>query len=149
MYRNSDRSSLVGNRTGDRLTDPPGCIGRKLKAFGVVKFFNSFDQTHVAFLNQIQKQHAAADIFFGNRNDQTQIGRNQNAFSLFITGLNPPGNFRLIFRIQQRYPSDFLQIHLDWVIDPYIRRTAVSFAEVDWNFNVFNFRIEILAGIFR
>ena len=36
---------LIGDRTGDGLTDPPGRIGRKLIAFAVIKFLNRLDQT--------------------------------------------------------------------------------------------------------
>ena len=62
MHRNTNRARLVGNSTGNCLTNPPGCIGTKLKAFIIVKLFNSLNQTQVALLNQIQEKHATAHI---------------------------------------------------------------------------------------
>ena len=73
-------------------------------------------------LDKVKEQHASADIFFRNRNDQTQIGRNQLAFCFFIAFLDSSGDFRFLGRIKQLHPPDFFQIHLDRVIDLGMRR---------------------------
>ena len=66
MYRNTDCTRLVCNRTGNSLTNPPGSIGTELKALVVVKFIYSLNQAQVALLNQIQKQHATTNITLSN-----------------------------------------------------------------------------------
>ncbi len=71
MYRNTDRSGLVCDGSGDGLTDPPCGIGRKLESLAVVKLLNCLDQAQVAFLDQVKEEHASADISFGNTDDQT------------------------------------------------------------------------------
>ena len=77
VYRNTDRTRLIRNRTGDRLTDPPRCVGRELKALGAVELLNCLDQTEVALLDQIEKQHAAADIALCDRDNQSQVRLSQ------------------------------------------------------------------------
>ena len=58
MNRNTDRSRLVCDSSCDSLTNPPCCIGRKFISLAVVKFFHSFDQTKVTFLDQIKEKSA-------------------------------------------------------------------------------------------
>ena len=74
MHGNADGAGLVCNGAGDGLANPPGGIGGEFVAAAVFKFFHRFHQAHVAFLNQIQEGEAAVGIFFGNGNDQAQIG---------------------------------------------------------------------------
>ena len=64
---------LVGDGARNGLADPPGGVGGKFVALAVVKLFHGLDQPQVAFLNQIQEQHAAAHIALGNGDDQAQI----------------------------------------------------------------------------
>ena len=77
MYRNADGAGLVGNGAGDCLTDPPGGISRELVSLGIVELLYSLDKAQIALLDQIQKQHAAAGIAFGDGNNQTKIGLSQ------------------------------------------------------------------------
>ena len=82
MDRDADRPCLVGNGTGNRLTDPPCGVGTEFKAFIIIELFNCFDQAQIPFLDQIQEQHAAAHIPFGNAYHQTQVRLRQAAFCL-------------------------------------------------------------------
>ena len=66
MHRNADGARLIGNRTCDRLTDPPGGIGGKLIAAAIFKFIHRFHQANVAFLNQIKELQTAVGVFFGD-----------------------------------------------------------------------------------
>ena len=88
MNRQANRSCLVSNRTGNRLADPPCCIGAELESLIRIKLISSLHQTDIAFLDQIQKLHAAANIFLGNRNNQTQVRRNKQLLRFFITLLH-------------------------------------------------------------
>ena len=71
MYRDTDGTRLIRDRTGDRLTDPPGCIGGELVTTTVFKLINRFHQTDVTFLNQIQELQATVGVFFSDRDNQT------------------------------------------------------------------------------
>src|SRR6266487_4621936 len=51
--RHSDRPSLVGERAGDRLTNPPGRVGRELVAAAPVELLDGADEAEGAFLDQI------------------------------------------------------------------------------------------------
>ena len=74
VYRNTDGTRLVCNRTGDCLTNPPGCVGRELKALGVVELLNRLDQTQITLLNQVQEEHAAANVTLCDGYNQSQVG---------------------------------------------------------------------------
>ena len=71
VNRNTNRSCLIGNGSCDSLTDPPGCIRRKLEALAEVEFLYCLDQTKVSLLNQVKEQHAAADVTLCNRDHQS------------------------------------------------------------------------------
>ena len=73
MHRNTDGARLVCDRAGDRLTDPPGCVGGKLIAAAVFKLINRFHQTDVAFLDQVEELQTAVGVFLGDRDNQTQV----------------------------------------------------------------------------
>src|SRR6266511_3081759 len=49
----TDRPSLVGQRAGDRLADPPCRVGRKLVAHAVVELLHCPDQPEVSLLDQL------------------------------------------------------------------------------------------------
>ncbi len=75
VHRDTDRAGLVGDRPGDRLTDPPGRVGRELEATTVFILVHRPHQSRVALLDQIQKAQAAVAVFLGDRHDQSQVGR--------------------------------------------------------------------------
>ena len=108
MDRDTDRSRLIRNRSRNRLTNPPGRIGRKLVALAVIKFFNRFDQTQVAFLNQIQEQHTTAHITLCNADNQTQVGLRQTLFGFLIAVFHSFCKLDFLFCRQKRNLTDFL-----------------------------------------
>ena len=74
MHRNTNGAGLVGDGTGDGLTNPPGSIGGKLVAPAILEFFHCFHQPHVAFLDQVEKRKAAVGVLLGDGDDEPQIG---------------------------------------------------------------------------
>ena len=66
MHRNTDRSRLIGDRSCDRLTDPPGRICGELITLAVIKFFDSLNKTQISLLDQIKEKHTTANITFCN-----------------------------------------------------------------------------------
>src|SRR5215475_12006104 len=73
MHGNPDRASLIGNCSGDRLTNPPGRISRKLIATSPIKLLHASHQSEISLLDKIKKMQSAVLIFFGNRNYEAQI----------------------------------------------------------------------------
>src|SRR5207248_2368192 len=71
--RDADRPRLVRDRAGDRLPDPPGRVRRELVALAVVELLDRTDETDVAFLDEIEEGHAAADVLLRDRDDQTKV----------------------------------------------------------------------------
>ncbi|KPW98244.1 Uncharacterized protein ALO79_06616 [Pseudomonas syringae pv. castaneae] len=73
MHRNTDGAGLVGNRASDRLTDPPGGIGRELVATTVFELVHSLHQADVAFLDQIEELQTTVGVLLGDGDHQTQV----------------------------------------------------------------------------
>src|SRR5690242_8508442 len=74
MHRDADRARLVGDRAGDRLTDPPRRIGREFVAAAVFEFIDRLHQADIAFLDQIEELQPAVGVFLGDRDDEPEIG---------------------------------------------------------------------------
>ena len=73
VHRNANRAGLVGNRTGDRLANPPRGIRAELVAAAVFVLVNRAHQAGVPFLNQVEERQAAVAIFFGDADHQPQV----------------------------------------------------------------------------
>src|SRR6266446_1193986 len=82
VYRDADRARLVGNRTSNRLPNPPRGIRRKFIAPAVFELVNSLHQANVAFLNQVEELQAAVGVLFRDRNHEAQVGLDQLALGL-------------------------------------------------------------------
>src|SRR5438105_6468375 len=60
--RDADGPRLVRDGARDGLTDPPRRVGRELIALAVVELLDRADETDVAFLDEVEERHAAADV---------------------------------------------------------------------------------------
>ena len=85
VHRDADGPRLVGDRAGDRLTDPPGGVGRELVAAAVLELVDRLHQADVAFLDQVQELQAAVGVFLGDGDHEAQVGLDH--FLLGLTGL--------------------------------------------------------------
>ena len=120
VYRDTDGSCLIGNGTGNGLSDPPCRICGEFEAFMEVEFFNGFDQTQITLLNQIQEQHTAANISFCDTYYQTQVCFCQfflRRFAFRAAFFHFSCQFDFFFCCQQRHFTDLFQIHTHGVID--------------------------------
>src|SRR5699024_3812368 len=54
--RDTDRPGLVGDGSCYRLSDPPCSISGEFESLGEIEFFNGFDQPHITFLDQVEKE---------------------------------------------------------------------------------------------
>ena len=141
MHRHANGTRLVSHGSGDGLTNPPRGIGGELKALLPVELLDGANQTEVAFLNQIQEQHATAGVTLSQRNHKSQIGfqqvvlgtpaivRSPLELTLALevhlvgfgvqqvlgiqTGFDTLGQIDFLFRIQQAHTTDLRQVILD------------------------------------
>ncbi len=111
MDRNTDRSCLIRDGAGDRLTDPPGRIGGELEALGVVEFFHRLDQPEIALLNEIKEVHTLADILFRDADHETEVCLHQLILCRLVALRDPLGEVQLPIGIEQRDLADVLQVH--------------------------------------
>ena len=77
--RHANRSALIGDGPSDRLTNPPGGVGREFIATGVFKLIDRPHQAGVALLNQVEEAQPAVAVAFGDRDDQPQVAGGQAA----------------------------------------------------------------------
>ena len=114
---NANGPRLVGQRPSDGLPDPPGRVRAELVPLAPVELLDGPDQPEVPFLNQVQEQHAAADVLLGDADDEAQVGLDQAALRLLVPPLHSLGQLDLIGRVEQRDLADLLEVHPDRIID--------------------------------
>ena len=88
MNRDPDRSGVVRDRTGDRLTDPPCSVSAELITSAVFILINRPHQTGITFLNYIEKAQAAISILLSDRHHQPKISTGKRSLVIFISGKN-------------------------------------------------------------
>src|SRR5215470_9573992 len=82
VHRDTNRTRLVSNGTGDRLPNPPRGVGRELVATPVLELVHGFHQADVAFLNQVEELQSAVGVLFGDRDDQAEVGFDELALGV-------------------------------------------------------------------
>src|SRR5262245_18922921 len=66
VNRDTDRSGLVSDCSGNGLTDPPGGVSRELVAPAILEFVNRLHEANVALLDQVKKLKTTVSVFLGN-----------------------------------------------------------------------------------
>src|SRR3954447_891337 len=115
MDRHADRPRLVGERTRDRLADPPRGVRRELEAFAVVELLRSANETDRALLDQIEERQALVPIFLRDRNDQAEVRLHHLLLRGVVTPLDPLGELVFLRSGQQIDLADVLQEELERV----------------------------------
>src|ERR1700678_2838168 len=82
VYRDANRTRLIGNGAGNRLPNPPRGIRGKFIATAVFELVHGFHQADVAFLNQVEELQSAVGVFLGDGNHQAEIGLDQLTLGL-------------------------------------------------------------------
>ena len=123
MHGNADGARLIGDGTGDGLTDPPRRVRRELEALLVVELLHRLHEAEIALLDEVEKEHPAADIPLGNGDDKAQVGLREALFRRLVPLLHPTGELDLLVPRKQGHPADVLQIHLDGIVEPDIRES--------------------------
>src|SRR6516165_7589985 len=79
-HTNSAR--LILKRAADRLPNPPGSVGRELKAASVFELVDRLHQADVAFLNEVEELKATVDVFLCDRDYEAQVRLHHLLFCL-------------------------------------------------------------------
>ena len=114
VHRDADRAGLIGDGPRDRLSDPPGRVGRELEAATVLVLVHRPHQSRVALLDQIQEAQAAVTVFLGDRHDQPQIRRGQVPLGGLVFRLelgehvDPPAERPRAFERREHQIAEFL-----------------------------------------
>src|SRR5690606_8980567 len=66
VLRKAHETTLLCKRLKDGLTDPPNRVGNKFNTLGFIKALGCFNQTQVAFVNQVAERKPLMLILFGN-----------------------------------------------------------------------------------
>ena len=74
VHGDPDRARLIGDRTRDRLPDPPRRISRELVAAAILELIDRLHQADVAFLNEIEELQTAVRVFLCDRDDEPKVG---------------------------------------------------------------------------
>src|SRR6516225_1481833 len=69
----TDGARLIRERAANRLSNPPGGVGRKLISAPILKFVDRLHQADIAFLDQIEELQATVDVFLRDRDDEAQV----------------------------------------------------------------------------
>ena len=77
VHGNTNGAGLVGDGARNGLTNPPRGVRGELEALGVVELFDSADKAEVAFLDEVEEEHAATDIALGDGDDESQVGADE------------------------------------------------------------------------
>ena len=117
MHGDTYGAGLVGYGAGDGLSDPPCSVCGKLKALGVVEFFDRLDKAKVTLLDKVEEVHTAAQIALGYADDQPEVGLGKTLFGAYVALGDANGELDFLFRSQQRNTADLFEIHLDRVVD--------------------------------
>src|SRR5262249_15199381 len=74
VHWNANSPSLITDRAGDCLADPPGRVGGELVAAAVIKLVDRPHQPDIPFLYEVKKLQPTIGVFLGDRDDKAQIG---------------------------------------------------------------------------
>ena len=113
--RDADRPRLVGERTGDRLADPPGRVGGELEPLAVVELLRRADQAQRPLLDQVEEGQALVPVVFRDRDDQAQVRLDHFLLRVEVAALDPFGEFDLLLGGQQADFADVLEEQLQGV----------------------------------
>ena len=78
--REPDRAGLIGDRSRDRLADPPVGVGRELIAARVVELLDRADEPDVSLLDEVDEaecRSATRHVRLGSGDNKAQIGRDE------------------------------------------------------------------------
>src|SRR6266542_4271469 len=80
--RDPDRPRLIGDRSRDRLADPPCRVGRELVPAAVLELLDRLHEADVPLLDQVQKLQSPVRVLLRDRDDEPQVRHDQLVLGL-------------------------------------------------------------------
>jgi hypothetical protein len=114
--RQANRPALVGERTRDRLADPPCRVGRKLEAELVVELLDRPDETQVALLNEVEKRHTGLRVIPCDRHHEPEVRLDQAPLRGLVAGVLASGQLTLFLAGQEPPVADLADVELERVV---------------------------------
>ena len=108
-------TGLGAKATMNSLADPPRGVGAELGAIARTETVDRFDQSHVAFGNQVGQRHAAIGEFGGDFHNQPKVGFDHAIARFGIAALHAAGERQFFLRTKERFASDLVEIVLEHV----------------------------------
>src|SRR5215208_16902 len=127
--RDADRARLVGERAGDRLTDPPRRVGGELEALAVVELLRGADEAERALLDQVQERQALVAVVLRDRDDQAEVRLDHLLLRVEVAALDALGEVDLFLRGEQADLADVLEEQLQRVrrhVGPQVQRGLLA-----------------------
>ena len=125
VHGHADRARLVGDAARDRLADPPRRVGRELVAAAPVVLLDGAHEADVALLDEIEEEHAAADVALRDRHHEPQVGLDQLPAGRRVVALDALRERDLLGGRQQRHAADLAQVRAHRIV------RAVAHGHVD------------------
>src|SRR3954465_9571407 len=115
VHRDADRARLVGERTRDRLADPPRGVRRELEALAVVELLRRADEAERSLLDEVQERQALVPVVLGDRDDEPEIRLDHLLLGIEVAALDALGQIDLLLRREEPDLADVLQEQLERV----------------------------------
>jgi hypothetical protein len=113
VRRDADRPRLPGHRALNRLTDPPGGVGRELEALPPVELLDRAVQPDHAVLDQVAERHAVAAVLLGDVDDEAEVRVDHPLLRSAIAPLDALSERDFLRRGEQRVAADLVQEELE------------------------------------
>ncbi len=103
-------TALFGQGLQNALANPPNGVGNEFKTARFVETLGCFNQTQVAFVDQVRKAKSLILILFCNRNNKTQVGFGEFFEGYLVALLDAFGEVYFFFGGEKIHFTNFLKI---------------------------------------
>ena len=111
--RESDGLRLVGQRTLDRLLDPPGSVGRKLSPLGGVEPLDGLHQADVSLADEVQQRKPEPFIIVGDLDHEAEVRLDHEFPGLLVPFLDLGREVDLLLGGEELHLADLPQVELE------------------------------------
>ena len=112
----ANNTALLSDSLQNALTNPPYCVGDKLKTTSLIKLLCSLHQTDITLINQVGKTQTLMLVLLGNRYNKSKIGFYQfllGTLSLTASLAYFLGKFYLFIDRDHRFTTNLYQIFVE------------------------------------
>src|SRR5579862_1141539 len=109
VHGNPDRPPLVGERTRDRLADPPGRVRGELEALAVVELLGGAHEADRPLLDQVEERQPLVAVALRDRDDKPEVRFDHLPLRTVVAALDPLRELDLLGGGEQVDLSDALE----------------------------------------